>query len=205
MPEEPQFHMTVVTQKRRRRPDPVAEALEQARNSAAARESSDGGRSGDDRGEYTGERHHQHGEHHSEHHHSGGDRSGEHHHSEHRSEHHGEHHHSEHRRRYQDFGSVNLGSMEDGRPAVVEELPEAAPSKGQIQREFYDKYDSVLNRRYATRNKAKANRVLIIVLVVAFVLIVSLIGIGSIGQDAETLEKPQMETNPVVSLDLGGT
>ena len=74
-----------------------------------------------------------------------------------------------------------------------------------IQKEFYNKYDAVLSRRYHTRNKSKVNRILIIVLLAGLVLILSLVGLGNLtGQTAETLARPPVETLPVETLNLGG-
>lgn len=224
--DDDQLHITLVTQQRRR----VRSEERKGRKSALSQqdaatsdalpqtEDSSEAHSHDEYHEHHHSEHREHHEHHhGEHHHS---EHRTHHHGEHREHRHGEHHHSEgsggdgsrhgsgsgHRRTYQDYGTLTLGCM-DG---AQEEAPEAeaaaeAPSQGQLQKEFYNKYDAALSRRYHTRNKFKVNRILIIVLLAGLVLILSLVGLGNLtGQTAETLARPPVETLPVETLDLGG-
>lgn len=112
-------------------------------------------------------------------------------------------------RRYRDYGTVELGSLDDRSPEreaaqQASESEPAAPSKGQLQREFYDKYDAALRRRYTTRNRGKVARIAVIALLAALIIIASLIWVGNLReQTAETLEKPDLETIPVVTMDLG--
>ena len=177
MPEESQFHMTVVTQKRvpRHEPDKARVGKDEKPTPGEAPAAAV-------RGEHHGhpERH----EHHA---------------------HHGQQGSDAHRRHYNDFGTVDLGSLEEPLPTAPFATDDpAAPSQGQLQKEFYDKYDTVLTRRYQTRNRKKTNRILVIVGLLLVILVLSLFGIGALQeQTAETLSKPDVETIPVVTLDLG--
>ena len=68
---------------------------------------------------------------------------------------------------YRDYGTVDLGPLPDSRePGSVRAsepaLPEE-PSHGQLQWEFLDKYAPALNRKYKNREKSKLFRLLLIV------------------------------------------
>lgn len=110
-----------------------------------------------------------------------------------------------HRRHYQDFGTVNLGSMDsrDGENAAASPTS-AGPSRGERQQAFFNKYDAALQRRYSTRNRGKLIRILMIAILSALIVILSLLLLTGLRESAEeTLEKPELETIPVASLDLG--
>ena len=212
MPEEPQFHMTLVTQKRVRRDDPSlganvsgakslqteahhAHSDDAHRHSDSAQHHSDGARHSDDAHRHSDSaQHHSDGTRHSDGaHHSDGARrhsTGS----------------SEHRRHYKDYGTVDLGSLTDDRPVRRDPVSApAAPTRGENQREFYNRYDAVLSRRYSTRNKTKTARIAMIFLLIALVIVASFVLLkGMAEQTADTLPKPQIETIPVASLDLGG-
>ena len=120
--------------------------------------------------------------------------------------------HSPHRRQYKDYGTVNLGVLDAPRSGREQEASEpegpesAAPeiSKGREQREFFDKYDAALSRHYTARNGGKLTRILLIGLLAVLVILAALLGVSTIrNQTGETLPAPQMETIPVVTLDLG--
>lgn len=198
MAEDTQFHMTVVTQKRVRREEgsqhPAAGG--NSRPSASdegARHSSEGAHHSSE-----GARHSQEGSHHS----SAGayhsresaraDRS--------RAD-------SRHRRHYQDFGTVDLGNLNDERPAreaSARDFGSGAPSRGELQRDFFDRYDTALSRRYNTRNKGKVARIVFVSLLIALVILVSMILLANFKeQGTDALAKPQVETIPVVTLNLG--
>lgn len=112
-----------------------------------------------------------------------------------------------HHRRYLDYGTVDLGSLDEARAPEQEappESPAAAPTHGELQQEFLNKYDAVLNRRYFTRDKGKAGRIIVICLLVALIFVIGLFAISSLtGNVAETLEAPEISTLPVETLDLG--
>ena len=112
-----------------------------------------------------------------------------------------------HRRHYKDYGTLDLGVIEtpahsDSRGSDPTSAPE--PSKGQLQKEFYNRYDSALSRRYSTRNKNKVTRWIIIALLVGLILVVGLIAVSTIqNQIGDTITPPNVETIPVHTLDLG--
>lgn len=117
----------------------------------------------------------------------------------------GEERRSSRHRHYQDFGTVNLGSMDGqhGENAASRPAPEG-PSRGERQQEFFNKYDAALQRRYSTRNRGKLIRILMISLLSALIVILSLLLLTGLRDSAEeTLAKPELETIPVASLDLG--
>lgn len=187
MSEETRFQMTIVTQKRRPRGENEGEAARPGE--------------GEQRHSTEGERHHHSAE-------------GEHHHHSSQSERHG---HSEgghsregahagsRRRHYQDYGTVDLGNLNGPRPKTEPErsVP-AEPSKGAVQREFYDRYDAVLSRRYAKRSRSAVVRILAIALLMALIVVVSWIGISVLGEETgETLARPDVETIAVEPIDLG--
>ena len=193
MPEEELFQMTVVTTKRRPRGEGAEASEAEAQSQARHREHSS----------------HHDGEHRS--HHDGEHRS--HHDGAHRS-HAGETHPGSaagsgaarpHHRRYNDYGSLTLGELGESPAAEEDDAPaQGEPTRGAIQREFYDKYDPVLSRRYSTRNKGKVSRILMVAALISLILLLVFFGIGSLGkQGEEKLPKPSVETIPVVTLDLG--
>ena len=100
---------------------------------------------------------------------------------------------------------MDLGSLEaprDTPAAPGADAPE--PSQGQLQREFYDKYDTVLNRRYRTRDRGKAARIIMLALLIAMVVLAALtVIIGLRNQFQEPITAPSVETLPVQTLDLG--
>lgn len=180
MPQERQFHMTVVKQKRIPRgqaeaaqfsgQEPRAEAVPAPRSSAASeqvrRESAAGQ---------------------SEHKPSAG-----------------EERHRSHHRHYQDFGMVNLGPMDSLHDEKAAGLESAGQTRGERQQEFFNKYDAALQRRYSARNRGKLIRILMISLLSALIVILSLLLLTGLRDSAEeTLAKPELETIPVASLDLG--
>ncbi len=180
MPEESQFHMTVVTQKR----VPRHHAEQKLTQEANAPGTGENPAEGAHRPQQDS--------------HSRRDGAGTHH------THSGSH--SEHRRRsYNDFGTLDLGSLEDQKPeAKTAAAPASAPTNGQLQKEFLDKYNTVLNRRYHIRNRKKTVRILAIIALILAVFLLSMFGIGALrGQTSETLIKPELETLPVETLDLG--
>ena len=192
MPEEPQFHMTLVTQKRVRRDDPSLGAnvsgAKSLQTEAHHAHSDDAHRHSDSAQHHSDGTRHSDGAHHSDgaRRHSTGS--------------------SEHRRQYKDYGTVDLGSLTDDRPVRRDPVSApAAPTRGENQREFYNRYDAVLSRRYSTRNKTKTARIAMIFLLIALVIVASFVLLkGMAEQTADTLPKPQIETIPVASLDLGG-
>ena len=108
-----------------------------------------------------------------------------------------------HHRHYQDYGTVSLGTLDSPAPShgAPEPGPEApaAPSQGQVQREFYDRYSGVLNRKYQTRNKSNLARMLMVVLLLGVIVVISLIALNSMSAPADTgLEKATRETVPAV-------
>lgn len=105
-----------------------------------------------------------------------------------------------HRRHYKDYGTLDLGRLDQPRAkeAAPDHVPYVEPSKGQIQREFYNKYNSTLNRRFFYRNKNKVTRWIIVALLVGLILVVSMISLSSLtGQVGETIAAPTLETIPV--------
>lgn len=124
---------------------------------------------------------------------------------------HGSHHNS--RRHYADYGTLNLGSLEAApvEAPAPQEQPKASPagaedaarSYGEDQQAFFRKYDELLQRRYATRNKSKVVRLLGIVLIAAAVLIASILALNKYQREENALAEPQKETIPVVTLNLG--
>ncbi len=192
MSEEPQFHITVVTQQRRKQEDAKSSP------GAARRHSAD--RSGQSRSEAaktapaqeqlpSGEHTARTGSHSRSHSHSGSRGSGS------------------HRRHYKDYGTLELGSLNGGEteePDFTADPNGPTPTQGELQRQFYNKYNAILNRRYFTRNKGKVTRVILIAVLVGVIFLVSIIGISAIrGNVAETLERPEVSTIPVETLDLG--
>ncbi len=185
MAEESQFHMTVVTQKRvlKRNPQqaeaekPKVPATDTPQPSPQKPDRSPDSRHSADSGHGTAARQHS--------------REGS-----------GAHRRVRH---YNDFGTVELGTLEGPHEAAeAREGSASEPSRGQLQREFYHKYDSVLNRHFETRDKKKTPKLLIIAVLLVLILLLSLVGIGSLNaQVGESLERPQVETIPVVTLDLG--
>ena len=198
MQEDNQFHLAVVTQKRRHDQNPEE-------SSAAVATEPHTHHSGEHHMHHGGERHtHHSGEHHS---HQGGEHRS-HHSGEHRSHHSSDHH--THNRHYQDYGTVELGALRDGDSGVEEPIRDCtpaaplAPTKGQLQREFYDKYDTLFRRRYENRNRGKVMRIVIIAILSGLIAIAGLILIFNLkGQADEPLKAPEVETVPVVTLDLG--
>ena len=177
MDENEQLHMTVVVQKRRRRDEEASAAPE------AARQAGDPASQPRAHSSSGGSRHSGQGS-------SGGSR------------HAGQ---SGHRHHYHDYGTVDLGSLEaprDTPAAPGADAPE--PSQGQLQREFYDKYDTVLNRRYRTRDRGKTARIILLALLIAMVVLAALtVIIGLRNQLQEPITAPSVETLPVQTLDLG--
>lgn len=117
----------------------------------------------------------------------------------------GTRHSAQHRRHYKDYGTLDLGRLDAPRPAepVPDHVPYVEPSKGQVQREFYDKYNSTLNRRFFYRNKNKVTRWIIVALLVGLILVVGMIAMSSItGQISETIAPPSVETIPFEEPDL---
>lgn len=172
MPEEEQFRMTVVQMKRRPR---------SGDSPVAATENSRPG----------------HGQEEARHTHSGG----------------GHHRHSDHRnpsgagpapsgshRHYNDFGTELLGSIDEARIPKQADAAAEAPSKGELQREFYDKYETALQRRYSTRDKGRVPRILMVAALMALIALLLSFGLGSLNrQSGAALPKPEMETIPVVT------
>ena len=123
--------------------------------------------------------------------------------------------HGSHRRHYVDYGSVSLGSM-DGTPAPASETegPALAPEEterpavgnhyGADQRAFFNKYDALLKRRYATRNKGGVAKLLLFCFVLVVFVLVTVLTVkklaGSRGNKTETME---IETMAVEQIDLG--
>ncbi len=110
-----------------------------------------------------------------------------------------------HRRHYADYGTLNLGTIEDPPADKTErvQIP-ASASYGENQRAFFDKYDAVLKRNYATRNRSKVTKILMvaaIALIVFTAMIVTLIK-NERDEEGKILE-PVVETIPVVPMDLG--
>ena len=179
MSEETQFQMTIVTQKRR--PHGSGEGEDQTRGASEHRHPSES-------------EHHSHSAEGRQHRHSeggNGSRDGA--------------HSSSRRRHYQDYGTVDLGNLNEPRPKTEPErsVP-AEPSKGAVQREFYDRYDAVLSRRYAKRSRSAVVRILAIALLMALIVVVSWIGISVLGEETgETLARPDVETIAVEPIDLG--
>ena len=177
MDENEQLHMTVVVQKRRRRDEEASAAPE------AARQAGDPASHPRAHSSSGGSRHSGHGS-------SGGSRHAD---------------QSGHRHRYHDYGTVDLGSLEaprDTPAAPGADAPE--PSQGQLQREFYDKYDTVLNRRYRTRDGGKTARIIMLALLIAVLVLAALtVIIGLRNQLQEPITAPSVETLPVQTLDLG--
>ncbi|MBR6118787.1 MAG: hypothetical protein IKQ04_00525 [Oscillospiraceae bacterium] len=104
------------------------------------------------------------------------------------------------RRHYNDFGTVNLGVLEE-EPDAAAQAAGDEPSKGAQQRAFYDKYDAALQRKYSTRNKSKVTRILAAAALMALVVLLLVFGLGSLSrQTGETLPKPEVETIPIVTL-----
>ena len=188
MAEEPQFHITVVTQQRRPRSDDSSHHSGHGQSGApkpaqAQTETpKDALRSSRPASGQTG---------------TGG--APAHGHSYDKSSH-------SHRRHYKDYGTVNLGAMDGGaEEADFTTDPDGpTPSQGELQKQFYNKYNDILSRRYFNRNRNKVTRIILIALLVGLIFIVSVIGIGAIhGSVAETLERPEVSTVPVGTLDLG--
>ena len=182
MPEENQFRLTVVTQKRVPRRDAEAQPPSEIEHSAPA--SGEPGSRKEWAQSHPG---------------SGGQRGME------KSSPGREAHDHRH---YRDFGTVNLGTMDGASRAASapdsEPKKEDAPGRGQLQREFYDKYDTVLRRRYTTRSRAKATRFLMIALLFALALLISILWVSNLReQTVETIPRPAVETIPVGDLDLG--
>ena len=199
MDENEQLHMTVVVQKRRRRDEEASAAPEAARQagdpaSHPRAHSSSGGSHHSGQGSSGSSHHSGHGSsgssRHSGHGSSGGSRHAD---------------QSGHRHRYHDYGTVDLGSLEaprDTPAAPGADAPE--PSQGQLQREFYDKYDTVLNRRYRTRDRGKTARIILLALLIAVAVLAALtVIIGLRNQLQEPITAPSVETLPVQTLDLG--
>ena len=102
---------------------------------------------------------------------------------------------------------MDLGSLRD---SIEEERdftddPDGpTPTQGELQQQFYKKYDAILNRRYFNRNKNKVTRVVVIAIIVALLFVISLFALTSLaGDEAETLEAPEISTIPVETIDLG--
>lgn len=115
-------------------------------------------------------------------------------------------HKSSHRRHYLDYGTVNLGTLHDSSDEEPDYTPEPespVPTQGELQHQFYEKYDTVLNRRYQTRNKTKVTRIILISLLAALVLVASFFAISSFTGEPTPLEEPVVSTIPVETLDLG--
>ena len=113
---------------------------------------------------------------------------------------------SSHRRHYLDYGTVNLGTLQDSpdkEPELTPEPDSSVLTQGELQHQFYEKYDTVLNRRYQTRNRTKVARIILISLLAALVLVVSFFALSSFTGDPTPLEKPVVSTIPVETLDLG--
>lgn len=174
MPDEEQFTMTVVQTKRRPRSgsEPAAEP--------------------------------EHGSH------SGGHRSAHHqdsggaHHSRSGGAHHGsadESAHAVHHRHYNDFGTENLGVMDEARVPEPADA-QAEPTRGELQRAFYDKYDAALKRRYRAGSQNRVVRFLAVAALLAMIVLLLAFALSSLGlQTAETLPVPEVETIPIVTLD----
>lgn len=111
------------------------------------------------------------------------------------------------RRRYKDYGTVDLGSLRDSieeERDFTDDPNGPTPTQGELQRQFYRKYDAILNRRYFNRNKNKVTRIVVIALIVALVVVIALFTLSSIaGGEAETLEPPEVSTIPMETIDLG--
>ena len=158
MPEEELFQMTVVTTKRRPRGEGAEASEAEAQSQARHREHSG--------------------------HHDGAHRS-----------HAGEAHPGRaagsgaarpHHRRYNDYGSLTLGELGEGPEPEQDDAPaQTEPTRGAIQREFYDKYDPVLSRRYSTRNKGKVTRILMVAALISLILLLVFLSIGSLGKQGE--------------------
>lgn len=101
------------------------------------------------------------------------------------------HRHHAHR----DYGTVNLGPLPDSREPNSGREFEAAlpeePSHGQLQREFMDKYAPALNRKY--RNKEKSRLFHLLVIVVALIL-AGLIFSYLLYRQAHPKERDEIET-----------
>lgn len=110
-----------------------------------------------------------------------------------------------HRRHYADYGTLNLGTIEDPPADKTEraQIP-ASASYGENQRAFFDKYDAVLKRNYATRNRSKVTKILMVA-AIALVLLTVLIVlyIKNENEKEEQIAEPIVETVPVVTMDLG--
>lgn len=203
MAEEPQFHITVVTQQRRRSggspvspgdahgqsdapktPQSQAETPKPERARAEASKSST--QASHPAAEQTGQADAHHHAHSHTHSHTGG---------------------GSRRRHYRDYGTVNLGPLNGDAEEEADFTADPdgpTPSQGELQKQFYKKYNDILNRRYFTRNRNKVTRIILIALLVGLIFVVSVIGIGAIhGSVAETLERPEVSTVPVGTLDLG--
>ena len=119
----------------------------------------------------------------------------------------GSRHRGSHQRRYLDYGTVDLGSLGDAAEEerdFTDDPNGPTPSQGELQRQFYRKYDAILNRRYLTRNRTNVTRIVIVTLLVALIVVIGLFAISSFtGNDAETLERPEISTIPVETIDLG--
>ena len=172
MDDQQQFHMTIVTRKRRSDPlQPAAPASENAGHSAHS--------------------HHSHGD--GQGHHSSGS---------------GAHHSHRH---YQDYGTVDLGSLKDSHPAPEtctapgeNGVPAAeAPDRELTQREFLEKYSPVLDRKYRKRSRSKFSLpviLIVVLLAVALLLAFLLPGKSGAGEGApETLEA--LDTVDVAAID----
>ena len=109
-----------------------------------------------------------------------------------------------HHRQYQDYGSVVLGTIdrpsEPGQPEPVSPEPgheraaaeqEHEPSRGQLQREFYDQYSPALNRRF---HKSKNVRLLTVIaaILVAIAGVVFFVARSFVVEEAP--EEPIYET-----------
>ncbi|MBR4700794.1 MAG: hypothetical protein IKP19_03765 [Oscillospiraceae bacterium] len=173
MDQPSQFHMTVVTRKRREGPSGSRQSPAPGPNEAGQHSQAEERR-------HSGAHHH-HGE---SHHHSG----------EHRSH-----------RHYQDFGTVNLGTLTEQPDTQRESVPQAAkPVSEDAHRQDTsfspEQYAMLLNRKF---RKRKSSRLSIVLLVVGVLLVISIMLFvffrgrsGSSDEGIETLE-------PLESFDLG--
>lgn len=112
-----------------------------------------------------------------------------------------------HRRRYMDYGTVNLGRMNglpEEEPDFTADPNGPTPTQGELQRQFYKKYDAILNRRYFNRNRTKLTRAVVIVLIVALIFVLGMFAVSAFrGNTDDTLARPEISTVPIETLDLG--
>ena len=190
MDEKPEFHMTIVTRKRRRSPSEASADPEQAKTEAF--------RSGSEHHHSSGEHHHSSGEHH----HS----SGEHHHSSGERHHDGSHHSSSHRssrphrshRHYQDYGTLDLGDLPDTpRERSYPSASIAAAPTPEAQ--MTDRFAPLLNRKY---RKHKNTRLIFGILAAVILLLIAVTAV-LLGKKYFSEQDTTIETQePLESIDL---